>query len=309
MAHLKRQRDALQRKRDEQALELKRRTRELTQHARGLVRTNQALRETVDENTTLLQTVVHDLKNPLFGIWALSEVVLESGALSQEAEHKIRLIHQSAADGQDRIDDLLSSAAEMHETGRNASIVDMGAVVQRVVHRFEAQAEWKRQQLHCSVEVSAPCLVDGDRRELQDALSNLLSNALKYSPPEARIDVILERTGDNVRIAIVDEGPGLSDEEQQCLFAPFQRLSPNPTGGESASGLGLYLVKQIVDRHHGRVDVDSSPGEGSTFTLVLPASKAPPIGHTQGELLSSAVLEQPPASSDIRGQLESYLEE
>lgn len=293
---LQRQRDELQRELDEQGQDAERQILDLKHHARKLVRTNEALRETAEEKTTLLETVSHDLKNPLFAIWALSEIMIENEILSSRAKRKIGLIRQSAAEGQDLIDELLSSGAGTQETEHDTSIVDIGDLVHWVVQRFEPHADWKNQQLHCTVKVSDPCLVEGNRRRLREALSNLLNNALKYSPPEARIDVILERTENDVRVAVADEGPGLNDEDQTHLFAPFRRLSPQPTGGESSSGLGLYLVKQIIDRHQGRVDVDSAPGEGSTFSIVVPAApsnsapESEQTGPEQTETLSSAGL-------------------
>ena len=74
-----------------------------------------------------------------------------------------------------------------------------------------------------------------------------------------------------MRVAVVDSGPGLSELDQQRLFAPFQRLSAEPTGGEGSSGLGLYIVRQIIDAHGGSIDVATELGEGSIFTLLLPA--------------------------------------
>jgi signal transduction histidine kinase len=86
------------------------------------------------------------------------------------------------------------------------------------------------------------------------------------------VDVFVNRRNGAVQVTVADDGPGLSEKDQERMFAPFQRLGPTPTGGESSSGLGLYIVKQIADLHDGEIQVDSVPGEGSTFTLRLPAT-------------------------------------
>src|SRR4029079_13800096 len=107
------------------------------------------------------------------------------------------------------------------------------------------------------------CSCDPDR--IREAIDNLLSNAIKYSPLGGKIDVIVGREGDNTSIQVKDQGPGLSPEDNSRLFGRFQRLSAKPTGGENSTGLGLSIVKRIVDLHGGRVTGESpGPGLGAT---------------------------------------------
>lgn len=246
-------------------------------YARELARTNETLRDEVENKTALLEAAAHDLKNPFFGIQALAEIVLETESLSPQSERKLRLIRQSADDALNVINDLMRSAAEAHTGRANFTVLDAGRLVEWVVQGFQPQAEGKGQRLRCEVDDSASCLVEGDRPRLREAVSNLVSNALKYSPPAQSIDVVVDRHGDQVRIAVTDEGPGLSEKDQARMFAPFQRLSPDPTGGESASGLGLYRVQQLVELHRGRIEVDSAVGQGSTFSIVLPVVRRPDV--------------------------------
>jgi signal transduction histidine kinase len=100
---------------------------------------------------------------------------------------------------------------------------------------------------------------------------NFVSNAIKYSPPgsliSTRISTIDEET---LRIQVIDEGPGLSSEDAAKLFHPFQRLTPRPTANEDSCGLGLHIVKHIVELHGGRVWVDTALGQGSSFGMDLP---------------------------------------
>ena len=117
-------------------------------------------------------------------------------------------------------------------------------------------------------------MCDSDR--MREAIDNLISNAIKYSPIGGKIAVLVNRAQNKTVIRVADEGAGLSPEDLGRLFGRFQRLSAKPTAGESSTGLGLSIVKRIVDMHGGRVTADSAgPGQGSTFTVVLPATDMP----------------------------------
>jgi signal transduction histidine kinase len=271
-ASLERQRRALEDVVAERTREVRRQKQQLEAYNRELLRTNETLRHTLEEKSKLLGMAAHDLKNPLFGIRALSEIVLETEALSDKNERKLTLIRQSADETLHLIDGLLTTAASAAQAERDPERVDLAALTQWVVRSFEPQAERKDQVLSCTVDRAAPCVVRGDRRTLREAVANLVGNALKYSPPGEAVDVRVDGRGEGVQVAVSDDGPGLSERDQQRMFAPFQRLSPEPTGGEGSSGLGLYIVKEIVDQHGGTIEVDSAPGEGSTFVLNLPAA-------------------------------------
>jgi signal transduction histidine kinase len=271
--------ESLERRREElettvaaRTRETKRQKQQLEVYNRELLRTNETLRQTIEEKSRLLGMAAHDLKNPLFGIRALSEILLETEALSEKSERKLILIRDSANETLRLIEDLLATAAHSGQTERASQAVDLAALARWVVRSFEPQADRKGQALHCEVRTDAPCVVEGDKRKLREAVANLVSNALKYSPPGEAVTVHVDRRDDQVLVAVVDAGPGLTENDQQRLFAPFQRLSAEPTGNEGSSGLGLYIVKQIVDLHGGTIDVETELEEGSTFTLSLPAT-------------------------------------
>jgi len=271
-AALDRQRRALEDEVAERTREVRRQKRQLKAYNRELLRTNETLRRTLEEKSRLLGMAAHDLKNPLFGIRALAEILLETASLPDKSERQLGLIRESADETLHLIDGLLTTAASASQADRDPERVDLAALTQWVVRSFEPQAERKDQALSCTVDREAPCIVMGDRRTVREAVANLVGNALKYSPPGEAVDVRVERGEGVVQVAVSDDGPGLSERDQQRMFVPFQRLSPEPTGGEPSSGLGLYIVKQIVDQHGGTIDVESAPGEGSTFVLSLPAT-------------------------------------
>lgn len=274
-AYLKRRQEALERLVEQRTDEVQSQKRQLESYNRELLRTNETLRKTIEEKSKLLGMAAHDLKNPLFGIRALSEIVLENEDLSPKSKRKLNLIRESADETLHLIDGLLTTAATTVQETPDVEPVDVAALAQWVVRGFEPHAERKAQALHCTVEADAPCVVEGSKRKLREAIDNLVSNALKYSPRDADISVYVDRADDEVTVSVVDAGPGLSESDRERMFVPFQRLTPEPTGDEGSSGLGLYIVKRIVEMHDGRIEVDTALGEGSTFTLAFAATTSP----------------------------------
>jgi signal transduction histidine kinase len=119
--------------------------------------------------------------------------------------------------------------------------------------------------------VSAPAgTAQADPRRLRQVLDNLVSNAVKYSPPGSTVRVTAERTRSGWRVNVQDEGPGITPEDRPLLFQHFARLSAQPTGGEKSTGLGLAITRRVVEAHGGQIGVDSQPGQGATFWFTLP---------------------------------------
>jgi signal transduction histidine kinase len=106
---------------------------------------------------------------------------------------------------------------------------------------------------------------------LRQVVDNLISNAVKYSPPGSRVTVTVETSGDSGwRINVADEGPGITPADRKKLFKDFARLSARPTGGEKSIGLGLAISRRVVEAHGGKIGVDSEPGRGANFWFTLP---------------------------------------
>jgi signal transduction histidine kinase len=271
-AYLERTRERLEQQVAERTEEVERQKHQLMVYNRELLRTNEQLRQTVEDKSKLLGVAAHDLKNPLFGIRALSEIVLENEEMGPRLSRKLTLIRASADEAMELIDDLLTSAAGSARSQVDEEPVDLGALAQWVVRSFEPHAQHKDQALRCAVADEA-CVVSGDKRKLREAIANLVSNALKYSPHGEAVDVSVYEEEGSVAVEVADAGPGLSENDQKRMFAAFQRLTPTPTGDESSSGLGLYIVKQVVDLHGGDIEVDTALGAGSTFRIAFPAAE------------------------------------
>ena len=114
--------------------------------------------------------------------------------------------------------------------------------------------------------------VPADEKRITQVFNNLVSNAIKFSPQGRKVELILEKGPDDYLIHVRDEGPGLTQEDQKNLFRKFQKLSARPTGGETSTGLGLSIVKQLAHRINAEILVSSIPGKGATYNLRLPHS-------------------------------------
>jgi signal transduction histidine kinase len=143
-------------------------------------------------------------------------------------------------------------------------------VVESVVEEFRAESLARGREISCEVDRSVPSIL-ADRETLARALWNLIENAAKYSEPDTPIRVFATRRGEFVLIGVGDRGAGIAPGERDRIFQKFVRGADAKRAGVRGVGIGLALVKRIVEAHGGSVRVDSEPGRGSTFTLVLPA--------------------------------------
>jgi signal transduction histidine kinase len=150
---------------------------------------------------------------------------------------------------------------------------ELGELVRGVAANYDAKAKAKQQQLNLSEE-HGPLVAMADQHSAIQIFDNLLSNAIKYSPAGKRIDIRLRRQNGMIRCEVQDEGPGLDKDDLQKMFGKFARLSAQPTGGEASTGLGLSIVKKMVEAAGGNVWCESEPGKGSTFVVELKSAAA-----------------------------------
>ena len=147
--------------------------------------------------------------------------------------------------------------------------VDLARLVEEVYEQGKVLAGTRAITL--SLGRMEPISVQGDDERLKRVLLNLLDNGIKYTPAGGHVTLSLERTGEEARLKVKDTGIGLSAEEQDRVFERFYRSAEGRSSGEGGAGLGLCIARSIVEAHGGRIEVESSPGLGSTFTVVLPA--------------------------------------
>lgn len=268
---LRKRAETLERLVDERTYEVLRQASEIQRTNTELQEKNIELHEANQFKTQMLSMASHDLKNPLSNMILLSQFLLKDlpeNSTAKEYAGDILIVSRQMLN---LVYDLLDTAArdmEKKQMDVHYESVNMYGLVTEIISYHAAQAEQKQQQI--IVDCEADCWVDGDYKRLPQVIDNLLSNAIKYSPLGKRIWVSLEKSHDTVRFSVRDEGPGMSEEDRNKMFGFFQRLSARPTGGESSSGVGLAIVKQIVELHKGIIVVKSAVGEGTEFIVELP---------------------------------------
>ena len=222
----------------------------------------------------LLATVGHELRTPLTAIRTSAGLLLDPGLEPTESQRRQLLgtIGRSA----DRMQGLLTELLDLARLRAGAIEMAMDRFDARELARDVAVAvEPMAAARHQLVRVDVPgegLPVVGDRRRLEQALLNLVTNAQKFSPSGRDVTIAVEGDGARVAWAVVDEGPGIGPEEQDRLFERFF-VGSSDRSGRGGTGIGLPTARAIAQAHGGTIDVDSELGRGSTFRLVVPAER------------------------------------
>lgn len=216
----------------------------------------------------LLSVAAHDLKNPLNSVMCFSSIILEE-TREEEVKSMAEMINNSSQKMLQLIIDLLEGAAlQSKDIKLSMKPVNIGYILQKVVSEYSIRAEQKSQKIIS--DIPEMLIAEVDSIWLTHALENILSNAVKYSPLDGLINVTCKEENELLIISVKDDGPGFTKEDKELLFGKFQRLSAKPTGGETSTGLGLSIVKDIIDKHNGKTEVESEYGKGSTFIISIP---------------------------------------
>ena len=253
-----------------------RRTHELTMANERLAGQEEQLRHANKFKNDILGIVAHDLKNPLGVILGRTEMLSDLLSMDppqlEQAHSQLEHVRLSARRLTEMVDTLITDAmSDALDIRLRQQPLDLAALVHEAASANRPLAERKGQTILVRGETSVN--TTGDHARLREAVDNLVSNAIKYSPPGTGIDIGLERRGGEALIKVKDHGAGLSPEDMSRLFGRFQRLSAKPTAGESSTGLGLSIAKRIVELHGGTIRASSDgPGTGATFEIVLPAA-------------------------------------
>lgn len=282
--YLRRQNKWLEQQINEGTEEIRRQKRAIEQANQELADRNQALNELNELRTEFLGIAAHDLKNPLHGIRGFSNVLIEhfeqpGGDLNLFRGEGLEILQiiQGASDRMFRIirNLLDTNALESGQLNVQKEQTDISQMTQSIVEANRVPARTKNITLHFTN--GEACIAEVDVHLMREAIDNLVNNAVKFSPLGMAVWVRVDAVADadhmqrSVRIAVRDEGEGICEADRTKLFAKYQRLSARPTGGESSSGLGLFIVKKIVDLHDGRIHFESAgQDQGSTFVIEIP---------------------------------------
>lgn len=221
--------------------------------------------------TDFVNTVSHDLRSPLTAILGYAELISKIAPISPKQAEFLARIQTSVQSITALINDLLDLGRIEAGFDIGKEIVTLTNIVHFSLDGLEAFAAQKGQKISVEAPEEIPP-VRGNPVRLQQMLTNLIHNAIQYTPPGGEIRIRLRLESDQVIAEITDNGPGIPPADQPYVFDKFYRVSNQP-GSVNGTGLGLAIVKSIVEDHQGRVWVDSTLGQGTTFTVLLPITR------------------------------------
>jgi signal transduction histidine kinase len=216
-----------------------------------------------------LSLMSHDLKTPVARIQGLAEMLLRSSAVPDSQKSEVRQIISSTESLDKFISKILNlTKVESNDLKLNLRDRDINKIVEKCVEKLTFQAQAKGIQIDMQLEPLFPIPVDS-ALAIQ-VFTNLIDNAIKYSPAGSTVKIRSREEGDFVEITVEDNGPGLDENDQAQLFTKFFRGNAIPGDEMKGSGLGLYLSKYFIELHHGKVTAASATGQGSKFSVQLP---------------------------------------
>lgn len=251
------------------------RTREVVAQKDELARANRELEKLNQIKSEFLAIAAHDIKNPLSLIYGYAGLIAERGG----GRSRLRSIGTSISASAQRIlnivTDLLDTTAiESGKLTLHVEDTDLEELTTAAVERNRPLAEEREMKLRFTTGGDEPVSAPVDRERLGRVLDNLIGNAVKYAPRRSTVHIALACRDGRARIEVRDEGPGIPAGVRERIFERFERLGePRRSERAPSTGLGLSIVKHFVELHHGRVWVESTPGEGATFVVELPTQR------------------------------------
>ncbi len=249
---------------------------EVHQLAQAFNRMSRQVQQSQQSQRDFLANVSHELKTPLTSIQGFAQAIQDgavkdpealqqaAGVIAVEATRMHRLVMDLLA-----LTRLESGTADLVEEP-----VDLNLLLQSILDKFSLQAEKAGIKLAGELNALPETVGDGDR--LVQVFSNLVDNALKYSRPGGTVILRARSANDDIFVSVVDDGIGISPEEQKRIFERFYQVDRSRKGGTGRGvGLGLAIAQQIILAHHGDIQLESAPGQGSTFIIHLPVQKSP----------------------------------
>lgn len=282
----------------------------MTEANTQLAASNDQLARLNQEKNEFLGIAAHDLKNPLTVVIGSAELLKMNLPPAQTAKLAGNIVGAGQRMFQ-LIKDLLdANAIEQGKFTSNIEPCDLRALAAECAANNQTHAT--RKEIVICTEEGPAVWGRADRNATMQILDNLISNAVKFSPHKSTVQIKVAAEQDHILIGIKDQGPGLSAEDQKKLFGKFVRLTAQPTGGESSTGLGLSIVKKLAEAMAGTVYCQSTLGEGATFFLRLPvcaaaeipARKLKPAGSENPAALDRDVATHTPTAGQIEAPIQ-----
>lgn len=223
--------------------------------------------------TDMIRIAAHDLRAPLSVINGFNGLLLET-SLSDKQHEYLTYVDKASRQMHRLINDILSlERIEEMQLRKNQQAILLSDLLKASYAQFAEQAHQKRLDYRLRLDDSG-LVAFGDAVQIKEAIDNLIGNAIKYTPNQGRVEVRLTHNGEALCVEVEDNGYGIPPELQSRLFQPFYRALIKETKDIDGTGLGLHLVKNIVERHNGRISFNSMYGKGSTFGFSLPLAQA-----------------------------------
>lgn len=221
----------------------------------------------------------HELRTPVGALSLLAETALVEDDPEVRRRLVERIVNESLRLGA-TIEDLLELSKIETEESPVREVISVGAVAREAIERIGPAATQRRIPVRLTIVETDPVVI-GDRRQLVSAMYNLLDNAVKYSEPDAAVEVVVEVVEDGrfVDLSVIDQGIGIPSRDLERVFERFFRVDHARSRETGGTGLGLAIVRHVMNNHNGEIRVDSRPGEGSTFALRLPIAA---VSHGAG---------------------------
>lgn len=244
----------------------------LTLQFQQLESTSQALELSNNNYAKLIKVVAHDLRNPISAVSSLTTLLQDETLTADERREFVSLIQESSNSSLHLISDLLQTDFSFNESELQKEKIDLPAFLRQALTLLRFRANDKNQKLN--LEESGSVTIIADRDKLLRVLNNLIINAIKFSPEGETIRIGTQKSKEGITIFVEDHGLGIPKNYAEKLFDPFTASKRQGTAGEQPFGLGLYISKQIVEAHRGKIWFESEEGNGSVFYIFLPVESS-----------------------------------
>ncbi|RYY48248.1 MAG: GAF domain-containing sensor histidine kinase [Chitinophagaceae bacterium] len=255
---------------DRQARKLTAEEQESLEHMAGMVVELLELRVQTQQQNDVLSHLSHELKNSISLVIGYASLVKDMSPGEEGHDKFCDVIFNAGKKMGVLVEEALTLGASRSTVFElKKSRFDLPILVNEIISRYLLMADAKHQQL--LVEVADGIEMEGDPLKVGEIIENLISNAIKYSPSNAKISLSVKEAREGVaQIIVQDQGPGLTTYDIEKLFQPFTRLTARPTAGESSTGMGLYIAHKLVELHKGRLWAENNTDAGARFIVELP---------------------------------------
>jgi signal transduction histidine kinase len=243
---------------------------------------NKLLTQVEELKNNFLSMMSHDLKTPLARIQGMADIALaKPDNLAPEQKGAVQTIRKSAEELTEFISSILDlSRVESQKIKLNLQSRDINRILEETIKKYEYLAQQKNIEIIPELDTLFSVKIDADL--MKQVFSNLIENAVKYSPTNSKILVTTEEVDGNIIVQVADQGIGITENEIKHIFTKFYRTKHVKNSPIKGSGLGLYLAKYFVELHKGQITVESQPQQGSTFTVNLPMEQHKGMNQSGG---------------------------